>query len=313
MRLTGSLRSAAQAAVRPAFPIGAATWPTTVEREPEPRRTGVHYDTEWARRWPARVARAVVVDNVLRPLVAVLGSPLVTGLDRLADLDAPAIFAANHHSHIDTPLVLTSLPSRFRHRAVVAAAADYFFSSRAKGAYSALTIGAIPIERTKVNRRSSDLAASLIDDGWNLVVFPEGGRSPDGWGQDFRGGAAYLAIRCQRPVVPVFVEGTRRILKKGAQLPTPIGRPFARGTGVRVTFGQPLRAEVGEDSRRFAVRVEAAVAELGDETATDWWAARQRAARGDTPTLTGPTTAPWRRAWALDDHRSNQRAPSDWP
>jgi len=308
-----SLRSAARGAVRPAFPLGRPIWPTAVEREPEPRRTGVHYDTDWARRWPARVARAVIVDDVLRPLVAVLGSPLVSGLDRLADLEAPAIFAANHHSHIDTPLVLTSLPSRFRHRAVVAAAADYFFSSRAKGAYSALTIGAIPIERTKVNRRSSDLAASLIDDGWNLVVFPEGGRSPDGWGQDFRGGAAYLAIRCHRPVVPVFVEGSRRVLKKGAQLPTPVGRPFARGTGVRVTFGQPLRAEVGEDSRRFAVRVEAAVAELGDETATDWWAARRRAARGATPALTGPTTAPWRRAWALDDHRRKNRAHPAWP
>ncbi len=300
-------------AVRPAFPLGPPTWPSGVEREAEPRRTGVHYDTDWSRRWPARVARAVIVDDVLRPLVALLGSPLVSGLDRLADLEAPAIFAANHHSHLDTPLVLTSLPARFRHRAVVAAAADYFFSSRAKGAYSALTIGAIPIERTKVNRRSSDLAASLIDDGWNLVVFPEGGRSPDGWGQDFRGGAAYLAIRCQRPVVPVFVEGTRRILKKGAQLPTPIGRPFARGTGVGVTFGPPLRAEAGEDSRRFAVRVEAAVAELGDETASDWWAARRRAAAGKTPTLTGPTTAPWRRSWALDDHRRGDGNQPAWP
>ena len=299
--------------LRPAFPIGPATWPSGIEREPEPRRTGVHYDTEWSRRWPARVARAVIVDDLLRPLVAVLGSPLVTGVDRLADLDAPAIFAANHHSHIDTPLVLTSLPARFRHRAVVAAAADYFFSSRAKGAYSALTIGAIPIERTKVNRRSSDLAAELIDQGWNLVVFPEGGRSPDGWGQDFRGGAAYLAIRCARPVVPVFVEGTRRILRKGARFPTPVGRPFARGSGVRVTFGSPLRPEVGEDSRRFAIRVETAVATLGDEGATDWWTARQRAAAGTTPALTGPATAPWRRAWALDADRRHSPRNRSWP
>ena len=60
------------------------------------------------------------------------------------------------------------------------------------GALSALAIGAIPIERTKVNRRSADLAAELIDDGWSMLIFPEGGRSPDGWGQPFRGGAAYL-------------------------------------------------------------------------------------------------------------------------
>jgi 1-acyl-sn-glycerol-3-phosphate acyltransferase len=180
---------------------------------------------------------------------------------------------------------------------------------------SALAIGAIPIERLKVNRRSSDLAAGLLDDGWSLVLFPEGGRSPDGWGQEFRGGAAYLAVRCRRPVVPVYVEGTRRVLRKGATLPTPVGSPFARGSGVTVAFGTPLLPVAGEDSRRFADRVEAAVAEVGDETATDWWAARRRAAHGTTPRLTGPETAPWRRAWALTEsrrHRSPDEAPT-WP
>jgi 1-acyl-sn-glycerol-3-phosphate acyltransferase len=301
--------------VRPSFPVGPAVWPSGVERPAEPRHTGVHYDTGWARTWPARMARAVIVDDLLRPWVWALGSPRITGLDRLVDLEAPAIFAANHHSHLDTPLVLTSLPHRFRHRAVVAAAADYFFTGRARGAVSALAIGAIPIERLKVNRRSSDLAAGLLDDGWSLVLFPEGGRSPDGWGQEFRGGAAYLAVRCRRPVVPVYVEGTRRVLRKGATLPTPVGSPFARGSGVTVAFGTPLLPVAGEDSRRFADRVEAAVAEVGDETATDWWGARRRAAHGTTPRLTGPETAPWRRAWALTEsrrHRSPDEAPT-WP
>ncbi|HWC12545.1 MAG TPA: 1-acyl-sn-glycerol-3-phosphate acyltransferase, partial [Acidimicrobiales bacterium] len=153
--------------VRPQFPIGPAAWPSSVPRPGAPARTGVHYDTAWARKWPARLARAIVIDDVYRPLVQVLGSPWVTGLDRIADLDGPVIFAANHYSHLDTPLVLTSLPKRFRHRTVVAAAADYFFSTRARGAVSALTIGAIPIERTRINRRSADLAADLLDDGWS--------------------------------------------------------------------------------------------------------------------------------------------------
>jgi 1-acyl-sn-glycerol-3-phosphate acyltransferase len=40
----------------------------------------------------------------------------------------------------------------------------------------------------------------MIEDGWSLVIYPEGGRSPDGWGQDFKGGAAYLSARTGAPV-----------------------------------------------------------------------------------------------------------------
>jgi 1-acyl-sn-glycerol-3-phosphate acyltransferase len=284
-----------------------------VPRPPVEKRTGAHYDTAWSRRYPARLARALILDDVMRPMVRVLASPRVHGAENLEHLTGPAIFAANHHSHLDTPLVLTSLPTRFRHKAVVAAAADYFFSTRAKGALSVISIAAIPMERLKVNRRSADLAADLLAEGWSLVIFPEGGRSPDGWGQDFRGGAAYLSIRCGVPLVPVHVEGTRRVMKKGATHPTPVGAPFGKGPGVQVTFGRPMFATDGEDARRLAARIEAEVATLADEAASDWWTARRRAARGATPPLTGPTTGLWRRSWALEENRRSTSADPDWP
>ena len=285
--------------LRPAFPIGPPTWPRGVPRPPAVSTTGVDYDTGWTRRYGVRLARAVLFDDIVRPLVHLLASPRVHGAERLADVAGPAIFAANHNSHLDTPLILSSLPERFRHRAVVAAAADYFFPTRAKGAVSALTIGAIPIGRQRLNRKSSDQAAELIDDGWNLVIFPEGTRSPDGWGQDFRGGAAYLAVRCRCPVVPIYVEGTREVLGKGSRWPRPRGNPLAGSPGVHVVLGTPMYPHEGEDARRFSVRVQDAVAALGDEWATDWWSARRRAAAGTTPAMTGPVTAAWRRSWAL--------------
>ena len=258
--------------------------------------------------------RRVGSDDVLRPVVHLLGAPTVHGLDRVEHLDRPAIFAANHHSHLDTPLLLTALPERFRHRAVVAAAADYFFSSRARAAFSALTIGAVPIERLRVNRRSADLLAELIDDGWSVVIFPEGGRSPDGWAQDFRGGAAYLSIRCGRPVVPVHVHGTRRVLKKGQRLPTPAGGIIGRGAGVQVTFGRPVHPLPGEDARRMAARMEAAIATLADEGTSDWWTAKKRAAAATTPPLAGPAVGAWRRSWALDEHRRRRSSEGRaWP
>jgi 1-acyl-sn-glycerol-3-phosphate acyltransferase len=299
--------------LRSVFPLGAPTWPDGVERPPLVNPTGLDYDTAWARRYGARVARALFVDDVLRPLINIVGSPDVHGVDRLTDLDEPAIFAANHHSHLDTGVILTSLPDRWRHKSVVAAASDTFFTTRAKSAFSAVTIGAIPIERHRVNRRSSDLVAELLDEGWSLIIFPEGGRSPDGWAREFRGGAAYLSVKCQKPVVPVYLEGTRRVLKKGTTLPTSIANPFRRGGPVKVNFGKPMRPSEGEDARRFASRIEDAIGELGDEWATDWWSARRRAAAGKTPGLGGPGASPWRRAWALNESRRAEAGAKSWP
>lgn len=288
------------------FPYRAPTHPRTVERLPAVRRTGPDYDTDWARRWPARAARVLAVEGLMRPVVAVLAAPERCGTERLQGLDGPAIFAANHHSHLDTPLLLTSIPEPWRHHLIVGAAADYFFANRAKGAVSALAMGAIPIERTKVTRRSADLAAGLIAEGWSMLIFPEGGRSPDGWGQPFRGGAAYLSARCGVPVVPVHLHGTGRVLRKGDKLPTP--------STTRVTFGTPLRPADGEDTRRFAARIEREVAAIGDEVATDWWTARRRAHAGATPALTGPAAGAWRRAWSLGDRgRGRRRSRPRWP
>ena len=185
------------------------------------------------------------------------------------------------------------------------AGADYFFTNRVTSALSALTIGAIPVERKKVTRRSADQAAHLIDEGWSMLIFPEGGRSPDGWGQPFRGGAAYLSLRCGVPVVPVHLQGTGRILRKGAKLPTP--------SSTTVTFGDPLHPEEGEDSRRFAARIEDAVAALADETATNWYEARVRAHRRANPTLAGPEVAKWRRAWAVGPTRKDAKRKQRWP
>ena len=157
------------------------------------------------------------MDNLARPAARLLAPATVRGLEHLQHLDGPVIFAANHASHMDTPLLLTTLPVDIRHHTVVAAASDYFFDRTWKSVLSSFALATIPIERSRVNRKSGDTAAELIEDGWNLVIFPEGGRSPDGWSQPFTAGAAYLARRTGRPVVPVYLHGTRHVLPKSAE------------------------------------------------------------------------------------------------
>jgi 1-acyl-sn-glycerol-3-phosphate acyltransferase len=275
------------------------TWPGTLPRVVEPRNLGVDYDTSWARAPWAKAARRVLVEGVTRPLVAGLASPTVYGREHLAPIAGPMIFAANHSSHLDTSVVIASLPEGIRHQTVVAAAADYFFDRPWKAALWSLALGTIPMERTKVSRKSADLAAELIAAGWSLVIFPEGGRSPDGWGQEFRGGAAYLAKRTGVPVIPVHLRGVRPVLPKDGHR--------IRRHDVEVRFGDALWPIAGgptgrdEDARRFAGRIEQAVAVLADEAETDWWSARRRAAQQATPPFRGPQASPWRRTWTLPE------------
>ena len=325
MRRAGKVADLASAPLRAAlkptnklgFPYRPPTVPKGVEVPETPSKLGADYDTDWARRAPANAARSVINRGPLQLMVKVLADPEILGVDRLADLsakgdDAPAlIFAPNHHSHVDTPLMVTAVPEPWRSKLTIAAAADYFFDKRVKGAAAALALNALPIDREVTGRKSSDLIRNLIDDGWSLVIYPEGGRSPDGWGQEFKGGAAYLSIRTGAPVVPVFIDGTGAIFGKGMKRPKP-GKS-------RVVFGAPLRPVEGESTRRFNARIEAAVTALGDEALTDFWTARQRAATKTNPKLTGPEYHGWRRQWQLSEQRKlgaagvRRRQKRRWP
>ena len=161
MASSSPLGDLARKAAKLPFPLGAPPVPQGVEPLPGKARSGPDYDTAWARKYPARLARVALVEGVARPAVSALASPEREGLDRLDGLartGEPVIFAPNHHSHLDTPIAVTSIPEPWRHKLFVGVAADYFFRTPLTSALSALAIGAVPIERTKVSRRSTDSA-----------------------------------------------------------------------------------------------------------------------------------------------------------
>ena len=286
---------------RRGFPLLPPTVPLGVEVPPKPEKLGAEYDTRWARRAPSRALRRIIVNGPVRLAVRVVASPRILGVDRLDDLartdePPPLIFTPNHHSHLDTAVMAVAVPEPWRSKLVVAAAADYFFDKQWKAALAALSLNAIPIDREFTGRKSSDMIKALIEDGWSLVIYPEGGRSPDGWGQDFKGGAAYLSARTGAPIVPVFIDGTGALFGKGMKRPK-IGT-------TKVVFGHPITPAPSENTRRYSQRIQDAVTLLGDESLTDFWTARRRSAAGTSPALTGPEYTGWRRQWTLSQHRS---------
>jgi 1-acyl-sn-glycerol-3-phosphate acyltransferase len=263
------------------------------------------FPTDWARSRPARIAREVILRGGLGPIVRRETTLRVTGLDVFDSLDGPVIFVANHSSHLDTALLLTTLPVEWQRKVAVGAAADYFFDAWWRAVGSALAFATFPIERGGVGL--SDTPSRLLADGWSLVMFPEGTRSPDGWTRRFRLGAAYLAVAAGVPVVPIGVVGSFAAMPRGRGWPKP-GRPE-----VHVRYGRVLTVRPDEEARAFGARISAAAATLLDEDRTDWYAARRRAAAGDTPSPNGPLVAHWRRVWeASASPRSGDRPTRAW-
>ncbi|WP_329530294.1 1-acyl-sn-glycerol-3-phosphate acyltransferase [Streptomyces sp. NBC_01450] len=117
---------------------------------------------------------------MLKPYVWACARPRVEGREDLGSLSGPAVFVANHASHLDTPLILGALPRPLASRLAVGAAADYFFTSAVAGMSTALLINAFPVQRSGARRGGRSVAMSLLDEGWNVLLYPEGTRSVDG-------------------------------------------------------------------------------------------------------------------------------------
>lgn len=167
----------------------------------------------------------------------------------------PYIFAANHASHLDTPALLAGLPLSLRLRVRVAAAADYFFTQRWKGALVSLLLNAFSFER-KGPGTSASLARAqqLLRTGHSLLIFPEGTRTLDGRVQHFKCGVGKLAQEGTARVIPVWIEGTYAALPKGARWP--------RRQRVVIHFGAPLSFTRDSTPPMIADAIEQAVRAL---------------------------------------------------
>jgi 1-acyl-sn-glycerol-3-phosphate acyltransferase len=256
---------------------------------PEPPR---EFPTGWARTQVAQTARRALQRGVLTPLTWSQTRPEVQGRERLDALKGPVVFVANHSSHLDTPLILGSIPQHLGKRVAVGAAADYFFDARWRAAVTALVFNAFPVERHR-SRRLRSLAPYLLAKGWSLLLFPEGTRSEDGWMSPLRLGAAHLCVTQGVPIVPIALRGTYAAMPRGRNWPVP-GR--AR---VVVRYGTPLHPADGEGARAFNARVGESITQLWAEEDLGWYGSLRAQARGELALPSGQEfpAGSWRRTW----------------
>ena len=228
------------------------TWPERGAVVPAPPS-----DLGWARQEPVRSIRYLIQRGLLLPFTEVMAHPKVEGREWVRELQRPVIFAANHSSHADTSLILHALTDRAREHTVVAAAADYWFKRPMLGNLVSLFLNTFPFSRTGGAQAQLHSSSQLLKSGWNLVLFPEGSRSPDGRIQEFKPGVGHLAKETGTPVVPMHIRGAYQIMPRGQRLPLP--------GPIRVRIGKPMMLEPREGSREFTQRVEQAVRTLAAE------------------------------------------------
>ncbi len=267
----------------------------------ERRSTGADYDTAFSRKPAARITRGLAMQYLISPATRLLATPTVVNREVLDTVNTPAVLVANHESHLDTLLLLSILPPRIRDRVVIGAGADYFFDRRTKGFLSALLLGAIPIERTRVSRRSSDLSTELLQSGWSLILFPEGGRTPDGLPQELKAGAAQVALKVGAPILPIYIDGTYELLGKGSTRLQP-GK-------TTVICGKPLYPRQGMRPQALIELVREQLEVLRKEAATDYWQARSTEPSRSFP----PASRSWNEAWLSRSHRYRKSGAPSWP
>jgi 1-acyl-sn-glycerol-3-phosphate acyltransferase len=187
-----------------------------------------------------RVARAWA-----RSLLRITGTRVtVEGLERI-HTGGSYVFVSNHLSYMDTPVVLSSVPSEFRFLAKRGLFQIPFLGTHLAQA------GHVPVPREDPRAAVKTLshAGEIIrTHGTSILVFPEGGRSMDGVLQEFKDGASFIAIKAQVPVVPLALIGTREVL--------PMGSGTIRAGNVRLLIGDPIpTVGMASHNRRELTRV----------------------------------------------------------
>jgi len=180
------------------------------------------------------------VDRIIRLwariMVRAAGIDLRTENIDVLRSDQRFVLVANHYSYFDIPCVLAAVPQPIRFMAKASLFKIPFFG------WAIGRAGFIPIDRK--NRRTAvksfDLAAERIRKGNTIVIFPEEGRTRERAMRPFQRGAFLLALKSERTIMPIAIDGTYDVLNARAKRITP-GRVTIKGGTPIPTAGLTLR------------------------------------------------------------------------
>ena len=235
--------------------------------KPPPAAQPFHYP-QWNRHWLASAFRVVNLNLWVLNLARIFAWVHVEGREHLRGLRGPVLFASNHQSYFDTPVIFIALGWSWRQRLAPAMRLEFFdahfhprehslvhwFTNSLNYWLSLLMFNALPIPQSGAGTRDALRALGhVVEQGSCPLIFPEGRHSRDETILPFQPGVAMIASRLRIPVVPIRVRGVNRVLHPESAMARP-GR-------VQVTIGAPLCLE-GEDFAAQARMLEERVRSL---------------------------------------------------
>ncbi|HEX4605142.1 MAG TPA: lysophospholipid acyltransferase family protein [Candidatus Angelobacter sp.] len=172
----------------------------------------------------------------------------VEGLEGI-DTSRAQVYVVNHLSALDIPVLYACLPFQFR-----ILAKKELFRYPFMG-WHLRRSGQIPVvlESPRASVRSLNLAVAALKNGKSLVIFPEGGRSPDGQLKSFMGGAFYAAIKAHVDIVPIALVGTFEMLKMNTWHIQPGPVHMLAGAPIHTTGLSPRDIEKTTQKARDAI------------------------------------------------------------
>ena len=231
-------------------------------------RVEYHYP-RWTLHWPITWIRLIAYYLLIRPAIMLLGWPRIEGRENLREARGPVLVVSNHIDDVDPGFILTALPARFRHRLATATGGEALEALRTPPATRNLfgrlydrvqwllgvsLLNLFPLPREAGFRKSFAYAGEAVDQGYSVLVFPEGHHTTDGKLRPFRSGIGLLANNLGIPVVPVRIDGLFEIKQAG--------KKFAPPGKIRVVIGAPVRFDPDSDPEGMAGELQKRIAEL---------------------------------------------------
>ncbi|MGA2776733.1 MAG: lysophospholipid acyltransferase family protein [Steroidobacteraceae bacterium] len=167
------------------------------------------------------------------------------------------IYFANHTSHIDTLAIWSALPAEARATTRPVAAKDYWNKGPLRRYVALSGLNAVLIERAREDRTIDPLQPLIeaLEQGYSLIIFPEGTRGNEALPGPFKSGLFRLMQRFPRAeLIPVYLENLNRAMPKGSLLPIPLI--------CSVRFGSPLQVVADEIKEAFLDRARSAIVSL---------------------------------------------------
>jgi long-chain acyl-CoA synthetase len=225
--------------------------------------------SRWAQRWPVTWIRLLVYYMFIWPATMIMARPKVSGHEHLEHFCGPALIISNHVTQTDIGFILASLPVRLRHRLATAMQGEMLRSMRyPPGEWNFLRrwyeqlqyllvvalFNVFSLPQKSGYRESFDYAGELADQGWNVLIFPEGKRTQTGELNDFRKGIGLLATRLNLPVIPIHIHGLFPLKQQKKR--------FSKPGTVQVHIGEAIRFEATADPENIARELQRIVGEL---------------------------------------------------